>query len=115
MAGRTAVGSGVGALIRRREPSGLPEAIAAAAATLAPGAGTVVVSREASVALHRGHDGVVTTLDARCPHRGEAVVFNAETCQWDCPRHGATFAADGTLVDGKGLADRPLEPYRLDA
>jgi nitrite reductase/ring-hydroxylating ferredoxin subunit len=75
---------------------------------IAPDSGAVVRRGAAHVALYRGSDGTVLALDARCPHQGCVVVFNAQGRSWDCPCHGARFALDGSVIDGRGLVHEGL-------
>ncbi|WP_424464724.1 FAD-dependent oxidoreductase [Pseudoclavibacter helvolus] len=52
--------------------------------------------------------GQTRTVSAVCPHLGGVVVWNDESCSWDCPLHASRFAPDGTRLEGPattGLAN----------
>nr|WP_181062872.1 FAD-dependent oxidoreductase [Pseudoclavibacter sp. RFBI5] len=54
--------------------------------------------------------GTTRTVSAVCPHLGGVVVWNDESCSWDCPLHASRFEADGTRIEGPattGLARVP--------
>ena len=74
---------------------------------LAPGEGRVVGSGLGQTAVHRGDDGALHAVSARCTHLGCIVRWNAGERTWDCPCHGSRFEPDGTVLAGP--ATRPLE------
>ena len=66
-----------------------------------------------SIALVRtakGRQGF-TAIDLRCTHEG--AIVSQEGAQWVCPRHGATFAVDGSLEIGP--AETALRKLRVTA
>ena len=56
------------------------------------GGGVLYVTRHGAKAL--------TATSAKCTHRGCEVGWNAAAKQFQCPCHGAAFAADGANVQG---------------
>ncbi|HZH42934.1 MAG TPA: FAD-dependent oxidoreductase [Lysobacter sp.] len=78
---------------------------------LAPGDGAVIRDGVHRVAVHRDAHGRLHAFNARCPHVGCAVRWNARESTWDCPCHGSRFAADsGAVLNGP--APHGLEPLR---
>ena len=77
---------------------------------LALGEGLVVRRGIHRVAVYRNGDNTLASLNARCPHLGCAVRWNAQEKSWDCPCHGSRFSAEaGDVLNGP--ANRPLSPY----
>ncbi|MCC3761828.1 FAD-dependent oxidoreductase [Glycomyces sp. TRM65418] len=72
-----------------------------------PGEGAVVHVDGESLAVHRGEDGRLRTLSAKCTHLGCIVGFNDAERTWDCPCHGSRFDLDGSVIEGPATA--PLE------
>jgi glycine/D-amino acid oxidase-like deaminating enzyme/nitrite reductase/ring-hydroxylating ferredoxin subunit len=67
---------------------------------LAPGEGRIVGSGLGQTAVHRGDDGALHAVSARCTHLGCMVRWNAGERTWDCPCHGSRFEPDGTVLAG---------------
>ena len=44
--------------------------------------------------------GATRAVSAVCPHLGGVVVWNDESCSWDCPLHASRFEPDGTRIEG---------------
>jgi Rieske Fe-S protein len=80
-------------------------------ADLLPGQASVSTVGGHLTALHRGLDGRLTALSARCTHLGCAVAFNDAEETWDCPCHGSRFALDGSVVQGPAV--EPLQPLAV--
>ncbi|MFZ5662144.1 MAG: FAD-dependent oxidoreductase [Pseudomonadota bacterium] len=81
---------------------------------LAPGDGAVIRDGIHRVAVHRDSAGHLHAFNARCPHIGCAVHWNARETTWDCPCHGSRFAAaTGEVLNGP--APHGLEPVRPPA
>jgi glycine/D-amino acid oxidase-like deaminating enzyme/nitrite reductase/ring-hydroxylating ferredoxin subunit len=60
-------------------------------------------------AIYRDDDGVIHNLSAVCTHMGCVVHWNGAERSWDCPCHGARYAATGEVLEGpalQGLNDR---------
>jgi len=70
------------------------------AADLEPGQGRIGRVDGVTVAVSRGHDGVVRTVKATCTHLGCIVGFNDAEQTWDCPCHASRFDLDGNVLDG---------------
>jgi menaquinol-cytochrome c reductase iron-sulfur subunit len=58
---------------------------------------------EKAVYVTKDAQGQIRVLTSICPHLGCTVPWNKEKKQFVCPCHGATFAADGTRVNGPSL------------
>ena len=86
-----------------------PGPAAETAERLAPGEGAVVRQGRRRLALHRGADGELRVLSARCTHLGCIVRWNPAEATWDCPCHGSRFTADGSVIEGPATADLPPE------
>ncbi|MCC7494171.1 MAG: Rieske (2Fe-2S) protein [Fimbriimonadaceae bacterium] len=77
---------------------------------LPAGAGKVVTHEGRKIIVVRqGED--VTAFDAKCPHKGCAVVWKAKDAQFLCPCHKSIFDAGGQPVSGP--AKRGLAPIRV--
>lgn len=63
------------------------------------------------VAVSRGEDGELHTLDAVCPHLGCLVRWNDGEGTWDCPCHGSRFEVGGRVINGPANTD--LSPQDL--
>jgi glycine/D-amino acid oxidase-like deaminating enzyme/nitrite reductase/ring-hydroxylating ferredoxin subunit len=77
---------------------------------LQPGQGAVVRAGARHYAVSRDDQGRLHSLSARCTHLGCLVDWNPADRTWECPCHGSTFAADGTLVSGPATRDLPEQP-----
>ena len=73
---------------------------ASAAATLAPGQGTVINRNGEHVAVCLDKFGVRHEKSAICPHLKCIVHWNTLEQSWDCPCHGSRFEPDGTVLNG---------------
>ena len=78
---------------------------------LARGDGAIVRIGRRHLAVHRGDDGRLHAVSARCTHLGCLVGWNRADRTWECPCHGSRFAADGTLLQGP--ATEPLAEQEL--
>jgi menaquinol-cytochrome c reductase iron-sulfur subunit len=58
---------------------------------------------EKAVYVTKDSQGRLRVLTSVCPHLGCTVPWNKDKDQFICPRHSATFAADGTRVGGPSL------------
>ena len=59
--------------------------------------------------IARDNNGVFTVLDSACTHQGATVGFDSASKTFRCPRHGARFAFDGSVLNGP--AQSPLQKY----
>ncbi len=57
-----------------------------------------------AVIIFTDPNGQLTALNARCPHQGCSVEWDAEAQILNCPCHGSTFTADGTVAQGPAQA-----------
>lgn len=69
------------------------------------GCGAVVRCGLGPDAVYRDAKGAVTKLSPVCRHLGGMVRWNAAEASWDCPVHGARYAADGRELNGPAAAD----------
>jgi glycine/D-amino acid oxidase-like deaminating enzyme/nitrite reductase/ring-hydroxylating ferredoxin subunit len=69
------------------------------------GEGAVVRDGLHLVAVYRDADGELHRRDARCPHLGCVVGWNATERTWDCPCHGSRFDAQGRVINGPAATD----------
>lgn len=69
-------------------------------AEIAHGEGRVVNWKEDKVAIYKDEQGQVYALDPVCPHAKCIVEWNTAEKSWDCPCHGARYAANGDLLCG---------------
>jgi Rieske Fe-S protein len=95
-------------------PSGpSPVVVAGKLPDFPPGSMTYVSEARAWV-RHEAHEaGILTAVEAICPHMG-CLVQRADgdgTPGFQCPCHGSKFAVDGTLEGGP--AERPLRPLTV--
>lgn len=77
-----------------------------------PGRAAVGEYRGRRTAVSRDDAGRLHAVSALCSHMGCVVGWNAGMKTWDCPCHGSTFAADGTMLHGPAVDD--LERVELD-
>lgn len=60
------------------------------------------------------HDGAtLRVIDRHCTHQGCDVAWAAAKSRFECPCHGATFAPDGTPVQGPHNGPLASIPYRI--
>ncbi|WP_071288153.1 Rieske 2Fe-2S domain-containing protein [Mycolicibacterium llatzerense] len=78
------------------------------AGNVAPGQAAVLKVGRETIAVYRDHCGAVHAVSAVCPHRQSIVVLDPDGPGWVCPRHGARFGVDGSIVDDAGLVEEPL-------
>lgn len=57
-----------------------------------------------AVIIFTDPNGQLTALNARCPHQGCSVKWDAGGKILNCPCHNATFAPDGTVTQGPAQA-----------
>jgi glycine/D-amino acid oxidase-like deaminating enzyme/nitrite reductase/ring-hydroxylating ferredoxin subunit len=69
------------------------------------GAGAVMRSGAAPVAVYRDEEGRVHRRSAVCPHAGCIVRWDSEQEAWHCPCHGSRFGARGELRGGPAVKD----------
>ena len=93
-------------------PSGpSPVVVAGKLADFPPGSTTYVSEARAWVRHEAEAAGVLTAVDAVCPHMGCLVQPAGGSPGFQCPCHGSQFAADGALAGGP--AERPLRPLTV--
>lgn len=76
-------------------------------ADLAPGDGAIVEIDGERVAVSRDFEGRLCAVSAICTHIGCVVAWNRGGQSWDCPCHGSTFAADGSVIHGPATENLP--------
>lgn len=76
-----------------------------AAATLAPGTGSIASLDGDKVAAFRDDEGTLHCVSATCTHLGCQVSFNTAERTWDCPCHGSRFDVDGRVLQGPAVED----------
>jgi cytochrome b6-f complex iron-sulfur subunit len=64
-----------------------------------------------AVFILRPTRGAWTALTAACTHKGVEIAWAARQKRFVCPAHGASFTAEGRVVDGPAKA--PLTPLPL--
>jgi glycine/D-amino acid oxidase-like deaminating enzyme/nitrite reductase/ring-hydroxylating ferredoxin subunit len=74
------------------------------AAEIAAGEGRIVRLDGERRAVYRGEDGALHVLSPVCPHMGCIVRWNSAERSWDCPCHGARYAATGERLEGPALS-----------
>ena len=93
-------------------PSGpSPVVVAGKVTDFPPGAAVYVAEARAWVRHEAQEVGVLTALDAVCPHLGCLVQQAEGASGFQCPCHGSRFTADGALEGGP--AERPLRPLTV--
>jgi cytochrome b6-f complex iron-sulfur subunit len=55
-----------------------------------------------------------TAVKRRCPHSGCTVNYSYQTRRLECPCHGSTFLADGTLEKGPARRNLTTYPVQID-
>jgi glycine/D-amino acid oxidase-like deaminating enzyme/nitrite reductase/ring-hydroxylating ferredoxin subunit len=81
-----------------------------------PGGGAVMNLGQGKIAAWKGNDGTPHAVSASCTHKGCIVTWNNADGTWDCPCHGSTFSADGSVIHGpavESLPPRKLPPNWL--
>ena len=71
---------------------------------LLEGEGAIVRVNGKRCAVFRSDDGTLHVLSPVCPHMGCIVHWNRSERSWDCPCHGARFAATGEVLEGPALS-----------
>lgn len=56
-------------------------------------------------ATYTDREGVMHTIENRCPHLGCALLFNMTEETWDCPCHSSRYDVDGKCIKGPSLRD----------
>jgi Rieske Fe-S protein len=92
---------------------GEPPAGIASIADLAPGEGGVLKHGKQKLAVWKDDDGQPHALSATCTHKGCTVTWNNAERSWDCPCHGSTFNADGSVIHGPAV--KPLPTRKVPA
>lgn len=69
------------------------------------GEGGIVEVNSQEVAVYKNEEGEILKMSPLCPHQGCTVEWNQSQKTWDCPCHGARFAADGKLMQGPATRD----------
>jgi nitrite reductase/ring-hydroxylating ferredoxin subunit len=64
-----------------------------------------------AIALHDG--AALRVIDLACTHQGCDVAWKAAANRFECPCHGAAFAADGTPVKGPHGGPLASIPHRV--
>ena len=64
------------------------------------GQGGIIVSDGEKIGIYKDKDGKIYTVDAKCPHLGCQLEWNADELSWDCPCHGSRFDRFGKLISG---------------
>jgi glycine/D-amino acid oxidase-like deaminating enzyme/nitrite reductase/ring-hydroxylating ferredoxin subunit len=72
-------------------------------ADVSPGEGAIVRSGGKRRAVFHADDGTLHVFSPVCPHMGCHVRWNGVERSWDCPCHGARFAATGEVIEGPAL------------
>lgn len=67
---------------------------------LRPGESTVVKIDGARVGVYCDAEARLHAVNAMCTHLSWELDFDPRICAWSCPRHGAKFAIDGTVLEG---------------
>jgi Rieske Fe-S protein len=70
---------------------------------MAPGEAKVVVFDGNKIALYEDDGGSLHALKSTCTHMGCDVAWNSAEHSWDCPCHGARFAAGGDVLTGPAV------------
>ncbi|MGX1806087.1 Rieske 2Fe-2S domain-containing protein [Nocardia sp. NPDC055321] len=71
-----------------------------AASTLSPGEHAIVEVDAKRVGVVCDRAGVLHAVEARCTHIDWELDFDHRTVSWKCPRHGARFSIDGSVLEG---------------
>ncbi len=82
-------------------------------AGLAPGEGKVVVYDSKKIAVYKDDNGGIHAVSPTCTHLGCSVAWNKAEQSWDCPCHGARYAAEGAVLNAP--ASKALEKIDLTA
>ncbi|WP_407667544.1 Rieske 2Fe-2S domain-containing protein [Mycolicibacterium llatzerense] len=80
---------------------------------LRSGQGRIIDSEDGSVGVFRDAAGELHAVVALCTHMNWPLEFDGKSRCWVCPRHGARFAVDGTVL--RGPADTPLSVGHISA
>jgi ferredoxin-NADP reductase len=62
--------------------------------------GKVIERNGKKVAIYKNERGKILELSPFCTHLGCVVQWNDIDKKWDCPCHGASFTAEGKVIDG---------------
>lgn len=73
-------------------------------AALGRGEGKVLNYEGDKVGIFKDENGVLFAVDPVCRHAACIVKWNTTERSWDCPCHGARYAADGSLLNGPSIA-----------
>jgi nitrite reductase/ring-hydroxylating ferredoxin subunit len=80
-------------------------------AALAPGEGKVVTFNDHLMALSKDDNGQLHAVSPACTHMKCSVAWNGSEKSWDCPCHGARYAANGKVLTGP--ATKNLTPINI--
>lgn len=67
--------------------------------------GGIVFLHGKKAGVYKDADGVVYSVDIRCPHLGCQLEWNPDEKSWDCPCHGSRFDFHGKLISGPAQND----------
>lgn len=74
-----------------------------------PGEGAIIAKGLTHLAVYKDEYGVVTRLNARCPHLGGVVRWNSQEKTWDCPCHASRFDKLGKVMHGPANSNLKME------
>lgn len=67
-----------------------------------------------AVYLRRSKEGVVTALNAACPHAGCSVGFSGEKGSFICPCHDSAFNVEGAIANASSPSPRALDALEVE-
>lgn len=65
---------------------------------LGPGEAVIIKSDGKRLGVYMRADGNMDVIDAKCPHLGCGLKWNADDKSWDCPCHGSRFDTKGNII-----------------
>lgn len=81
-------------------------------AALSRGEGKILDYEGDRIGIFKDERGVLYAVDPVCRHAACIVKWNNTERSWDCPCHGARYAANGSLLNGPSVA--PLKTWDLN-
>jgi cytochrome b6-f complex iron-sulfur subunit len=99
----TTAGADAPAIDKTIRPDGF-QALGTTTELAAEGSITDLTHAPEAVIIFTDPNGQLTALNARCPHQGCSVEWDAEGQILNCPCHGSTFSPDGTVAQGPAQA-----------